>query len=402
MMTGFRNYVPQDDGSFNLPVENQEQGGYVRPTRIYSPPAEVMGLLAYEPAEKISFDERDVELDSHQILTTLGSFTTEEDPTTAVETPCDLMMANVIEKEALVARRELQEQADSIALAYSRSHRARIAASGSCLGLLSARQADVAQVKNDVKASSKYLDDFKKLVCSPSGLKAESCMAAFASTLATFGSTAKCDVNNGECLEKGLWKVYLSTTAINFAKAIISETEDSGAGGFNVASPSYELQERRLSDVADAALPSLRSATASALPQDGTSARVGARARRRTDVKQHVDKYKEMVQEYANCLAAIPTSKCATNLAQMSSSDAKVTAFYSKTGLVTAACAGILTPSDCPVDMFSKEVSFMWGNGGVKSTYTKSKTSSYIAKGLPAASRIDKFVNFFTELFTAA
>merc|ERR1719198_141850 len=315
------------------------------------------------------------------------------------------MMAKVIDREALVARRELQEQADSIALDFHRRHRARVAASGSCLGLLSAKQADVAQVKTDVKASSKYLEAFKHMVCSPSGLKAESCMAAFASAFATFASTAQCNVNNGECMDKGHWKEYVDVYAAETAKQAKDEEMkllEYGLADFELKQK--ELQERRLllSDVADAALPSLRSATASALPQDGTSARVGARARRRTDVKEHVDKYKEMVQEYANCLAAIPTSKCATNLAQMSSSDAKVTAFYSKTGLVTAACAGILTPSDCPVDMFSKEVSFMWGNGGVKSTYTRSKTSSYIAKGLPAASRIDKFVNFFTELFTAA
>ena len=76
-----------------------------------------------------------------------------------------------------------------------------------------------------------------------------------------------------------------------------------------------------------------------------------------------------------------------------------------KTELIAAASCGKavpVEPSDCPVSMFDKEVYFMWGEGGTTSNYERPKTSVYVGKGLPAASRLDRLMNFFTELFVAA
>ena len=55
-----------------------------------------------------------------------------------------------------------------------------------------------------------------------------------------------------------------------------------------------------------------------------------------------------------------------------------------------------------PVSMFDKEVYFMWGEGNYRATSERAKTSVYVGKGLPAASRLDRLMNFFTELFVAA
>ena len=59
-------------------------------------------------------------------------------------------------------------------------------------------------------------------------------------------------------------------------------------------------------------------------------------------------------------------------------------------------------PSECPVSMFDKEVYFMWGEGNYRATSERAKTSVYVGKGLPAASRLDRLMNFFTELFVSA
>ena len=37
--------------------------------------------------------------------------------------------------------------------------------------------------------------------------------------------------------------------------------------------------------------------------------------------------------------------------------------------------------------------------GGKTSNYERPKTSVYVGKGLPAASRLDRLMNFFTEFF---
>ena len=52
--------------------------------------------------------------------------------------------------------------------------------------------------------------------------------------------------------------------------------------------------------------------------------------------------------------------------------------------------------------MFDKEVYFMWGEGNYRATSERAKTSVYVGKGLPAASRLDRLMNFFTEFFAAA
>ena len=81
-------------------------------------------------------------------------------------------------------------------------------------------------------------------------------------------------------------------------------------------------------------------------------------------------------------------------------------AFYSKTELVAAASCGKavpVEPSECPVSFYNKEVYFMWGEGGFHATSERAKTSDvYVGKGLPAASRLDRLMNFFTEFFAAA
>ena len=106
---------------------------------------------------------------------------------------------------------------------------------------------------------------------------------------------------------------------------------------------------------------------------------------------------------YQHCIEQLKTeTACATILSGLTSSDAKVNAFYSKTELVAAASCGKavpVEPSECPVSMFDKEVYFMWGEGGTTSNYERPKTSVYVGKGLPAASRLDRLMNFFTEFF---
>ena len=107
-----------------------------------------------------------------------------------------------------------------------------------------------------------------------------------------------------------------------------------------------------------------------------------------------------------HCIEQLKTeTACATILSNLNSADAKVNAFYSKTELIAAAScskAVPVEPSDCPVSMFDKEVYFMWGEGGTTSNYERPKTSVYVGKGLPAASRLDRLMNFFTEFFAAA
>merc|ERR1711988_1935744 len=341
MKTGFRKYLPQDDGSFLPPLLEET---LMPKFKILSPPLENMGLMAYEPAHKLVLKERDVDLDTgDEALDALGTFVKAADPTVPVKQPCSLMMSKISE------RNSIQQVSEIAAVAVKH--------------------------KEIVSMEAKFLDIFAEIACYRNKWLDEECSKNFQAAYLQYLTTPMCK-DPKMCFAE--WPRFL----------------EEGLQG---------LGPRRLSDVIDAALPSVRSATASsALPQDGTPARVGARRLSKgSGAAKHVDKYKEMVKEYSECIEAIPTSKCATNLATMSSDDAKVTAFYSKTGLVTTACAGIITPSDCPVDMFSKEVSFMWGTGTISSTHTRSKTSSYVVKGLPAASRLDRMMNFVTELFAA-
>ena len=74
------------------------------------------------------------------------------------------------------------------------------------------------------------------------------------------------------------------------------------------------------------------------------------------------------------------------------------------TGVVVSnVCTAVpVEPSECPVSMFDKEVYFMWGEGNYRATSERAKTSVYVGKGLPAASRLDRLMNFFTELFVSA
>merc|ERR1711998_351833 len=433
MKTGFRAYVPNaEDGSYFLPGAGPMQ------LKMFAPPAEMIGLMAYTvpEAQKIVREERDVDLEEHAISEVLGNFNKDLDPTIAVVSPCELMMSKVLQRSAgrMLYDEELNDESSTGPLeGFSVKHSGRGLADGSgmgdecdqgldnprechekkrmhvvskvtskyasksCLGLLTSSNADIDAVQQMVGAQAEYLEIYRRSVCDLQKMDPVKCALEFETALGNFEDSQQ---QPGGAPQPGkLPEGGLQVRPPSHQEEPAENFDVSGSVSSFKNFLAFSLR-RRLEDVADAALPSLRSATASALPRDGTSARVGARRLSKgSGAADHVDKYKEMVEEYSDCLAAIETSKCATNLALMSTDDAKVQSFYSKTGLVMAACAGIVTPSDCPVDMFSKEVSFMWGNGGVKSTYTKSKTSSYIAKGLPAASRIDKFVNFFTELF---
>jgi hypothetical protein len=109
---------------------------------------------------------------------------------------------------------------------------------------------------------------------------------------------------------------------------------------------------------------------------------------------------------YTDCIEVMKKkNSCSNVLSGLTSSDAKVNAFYSKTELIAAAScskAVPVEPSDCPVSMFDKEVYFMWGEGGTTSNYERPKTSMYVGKGLPAASRLDRLMNFFMEFFASA
>ena len=109
---------------------------------------------------------------------------------------------------------------------------------------------------------------------------------------------------------------------------------------------------------------------------------------------------------YTDCIEVMKKkNSCSKVLSGLNSADAKVNAFYSKTELVAAASCGKavpVEPSECPVSMFDKEVYFMWGEGNYRATSERAKTSVYVGKGLPAASRLDRLMNFFTELFVAA
>ena len=151
----------------------------------------------------------------------------------------------------------------------------------------------------------------------------------------------------------------------------------------------------------------LRSAS-SALREDGvlTRIRLGAPAPGCSGPAGCVSGYIMYLGIYQHCIEQLKTeTACATILSNLNSADAKVNAFYSKTELIAAAScskAVPVEPSDCPVSMFDKEVYFMWGEGGTTSNYERPKTSVYVGMGLPAASRLDRLMNFFTEFFAAA
>ena len=176
---------------------------------------------------------------------------------------------------------------------------------------------------------------------------------------------------------------------------------------------------RRLSDTDDFGLSALRSASASSAlaREDGVLTRANFDARRLggsgsgsgsgcSGPAGCVSGYIMYLGIYQHCIEQVKTeTACATILSNLNSADAKVNAFYSKTELIAAAScskAVPVEPSDCPVSMFDKEVYFMWGEGNYRATSERAKTSVYVGKGLPAASRLDRLMNFFTELFVAA
>jgi hypothetical protein len=178
---------------------------------------------------------------------------------------------------------------------------------------------------------------------------------------------------------------------------------------------------RRLSDTDDFGLSALRSASASSAlaREDGVLTRANFDARRLggsgsgsgsgascSGPKGCVSNYILYLGIYTDCIETMKKkNSCSNVLSGLNSADAKVNAFYSKTELVAAASCGKavpVEPSECPVSMFDKEVYFMWGEGGTTSNYERPKTSSYVLKGLPAASRLDRLMNFFMEFFASA
>jgi hypothetical protein len=179
---------------------------------------------------------------------------------------------------------------------------------------------------------------------------------------------------------------------------------------------------RRLSDTDDFSLSALRSASASSAlaREDGVLSRANFDARRLggsgsgsgsgkscSGPKGCVSNYIHYLGIYTKCIEQMKIkNSCSNVLAGLTSSDAQVTAFYSKTELVAAASCGKavpVEPSECPVSFYDKEVYFMWGEGGFHATSERAKTSDvYVGKGLPAASRLDRLMNFFTEFFAAA
>lgn len=169
---------------------------------------------------------------------------------------------------------------------------------------------------------------------------------------------------------------------------------------------------RRLSDTGDVALPALRSAAAApALPrEDGITLRDTARhlSEEEEGADANVARYKEKLQKFTECIATYERSVKDTLAAMMMEQETEklVSAFYSNTALILASCHNTVahpTPSECPINMFDKEVYFMFGvQNQASSDYGRTKTMSYIDVGTPAASRLDRLMNALTELFAAA
>merc|ERR1712139_42289 len=109
-------------------------------------------------------------------------------------------------------------------------------------------------------------------------------------------------------------------------------------------------------------------------------------------------------QGYASCLpggssSSLDVDSACNYLTQtFASTVTQVSKFYENKELVMRGCKGaVLFPSECAVDLFSKDVSFLFGgltNAGVDIGYGGVKTSSFVKKGFPAASRLDRMMNF--------
>ena len=129
---------------------------------------------------------------------------------------------------------------------------------------------------------------------------------------------------------------------------------------------------RRLSKTDDFGLSTLRSGSASSAlaREDGVLTRANFDARRLggsgsgsgsgcSGPAGCVSGYIMYLGIYQHCIEQLKTeTACANILSGLTSADAKVNAFYSKTELIAAAScskAVPVEPSDCPVSMFDKE-----------------------------------------------
>ena len=214
----------------------------------------------------------------------------------------------------------------------------------------------------------------------------------------------------GQMPEMRVWETHVNMYVMSMM----------GGGQLQLEMP-YSKFGRRLSDTDDFGLSALRSASASSAlaREDGVLTRANFDARRLggsgsgsgsgkscSGPKGCVSNYILYLGIYTDCIETMKKkNSCSNVLSGLNSADAKVNAFYSKTELVAAASCGKavpVEPSECPVSMFDKEVYFMWGEGNYRATSERAKTSVYVGKGLPAASRLDRLMNFFTELFVAA
>merc|ERR1711998_180630 len=215
MKTGFRAYVPNaEDGSYFLPGAGPMQ------LKMFAPPAEMIGLMAYTvpEAQKIVREERDVDLEEHAISEVLGNFNKDLDPTIAVVSPCELMMSKVLQRSAgrMLYDEELNDESSTGPLeGFSVKHSGRGLADGSgmgdepddeekkrkehvvskvtskyasksCLGLLTSSNADIDAVQQMVGAQAEYLETYRRSVCDLQKMDPVKCALEFETALGNF------------------------------------------------------------------------------------------------------------------------------------------------------------------------------------------------------------------------
>ena len=288
--------------------------------------------------------------------------------------------------------------------------------SDQCLAVLAADNDAIYDAADAVAVQAEYKEIFDIHACHPLGMVSYTCSDYYYVEYNKFTTSGQAGIEK--------WIMHVDAFAANYKETMSQvqnvnmihqiDARDMPSGGLEP--PHWG---RRLSKTDDFGLSTLRSGSASSAlaREDGVLTRANFDARRLggsgsgsgsgcSGPAGCVSGYIMYLGIYQHCIEQLKTeTACATILSNLNSADAKVNAFYSKTELIAAAScskAVPVEPSDCPVSMFDKEVYFMWGEGGTTSNYERPKTSMYVGKGLPAASRLDRLMNFFMEFFASA
>jgi hypothetical protein len=388
-------------------MEPKENGGFGIDGKdfvIHAPPAANLGLIDGYTATLV-LEDRDIEKGTDP-QAALGEWTEATDPSIDVQVQCDMMMSELHKAAEMAARGQGSGSGDGRASREIEEKMMHV--NHQCLGMMSEEAGKLSAIKGTVKGQVEYYALFSHVACMQLGMSSTKCTAEFQKQMAEAAMKyGKMDIQ--------MWEGWVN----NYVMSMMQ-------GGQNMPPPGGGKppmgRGRRLSDTDDFSLSALRSASASSAlaREDGVLSRANFDARRLggsgsgsgsgkscSGPKGCVSNYIHYLGIYTKCIEQMKIkNSCSNVLAGLTSSDAKVNAFYSKTELVAAASCGKavpVEPSECPVSFYDKEVYFMWGEGGFHATSERAKTSDvYVGKGLPAASRLDRLMNFFTELFVAA